>query len=134
MAYATVADVEARLGRSLEAGEQDIVETRLNDVELLIRHRIPDLDARVADGRINEQILIMVEADTVLRLIKNVDGYRSETDGNYSYQIDDRVASGRLDILASEWALLGITSGVFTIRTNLSPYGYKTPPDPWVTL
>ena len=49
MAYATVADVEARLGRSLEAGEQDIVETRLNDVELLIRHRIPDLDARVAD-------------------------------------------------------------------------------------
>lgn len=134
MAYATVADVEARLGRSLEPGEQDIVETRLNDVELLIRHKIPDLDARVADGRINEQILIMVEADTVLRLIKNVDGYRSETDGNYSYQIDDRVASGRLDILPSEWALLGVTSGVFTIRANLSPYYDNCPPDPWVTL
>jgi hypothetical protein len=134
MAYATVADVEARLGRSLEAGEQEIVETRLNDVELLIRHKIPDLDAQVADGRINESILVMVEADTVLRLIKNVDGYRSETDGNYSYQIDDRVASGRLDILASEWALLGITSGVFTIRTNLAPYYDNCPPDPWVTL
>lgn len=134
MAYATVADVEARLGRSLESGEQEIVETRLNDIELLIRHKIPDLDARIADGTISQDLLVMVEADTVLRLIKNVDGFRSETDGNYSYQIDERVASGRLDILAHEWALLGITSGVFTIRTNLSPYYYNYPPDPWVTL
>lgn len=134
MAYATVADVEARLGRSLEAGEQEIVETRLNDVELLIRHKIPDLDSKIADGTISQDLLVMVEADTVLRLIRNVDGFRSETDGNYSYQIDERVASGRLDILAHEWALLGITSGVFTIRTNLSPYYNNCPPDPWVTL
>lgn len=134
MAYATVADVEARLGRSLEAGEQQIVETRLNDVELLIRNRVPDLDTRVANGSIDLEVLIMVEANSVLRLIKNIDGYRAETDGNYSYQIDDRVASGRLDILSDEWALLGVTAGVFTIRTNLAPYSWNYPPDPWVTL
>jgi hypothetical protein len=134
MAYATVADVEARLGRSLEAGEQQIVETRLNDVEILIRSRITDLDERIANGSTDLEALIMVEANAVLRLIKNIDGFRAETDGNYSYQIDDRVASGRLDILSDEWALLGLTSGVFTIRTNLSPFYRTTPPDPWVTL
>lgn len=134
MAYAELSDVEARLGRSLEAGEQEIVQVRLNDVELIIRNRIPDLDIKVSNGTIDIEVLKMVEADAVLRLIKNVDGYRSETDGNYSYQIDERVASGHLDVLGSEWALLGVRGGVFTIRGDLSPYLYRYPPYPWETL
>lgn len=130
MAYATVADVEARLGRSLDTSEQTIVSTRLNDVELLIRNKIPDLDAKISSGVIDVEVLIMVECESVLRLIKNPDGYTAETDGNYSYQISARVASGRLDILPEEWALLGVRSGAFTIRPDLSPY-YTECGYPW---
>lgn len=121
MAYATVEDVRVRLGRPLEAGEIEIVTTRLEDVENIIRNRIPDLDDAVASGEVNEDTLVMVEADAVLRLIKNPEGYRSETDGNYSYQIDERVASGALDILPKEWALLGVKAGASVLRPYLNP-------------
>ena len=130
MAYATVADVEARLGRSLDPSEQTIVQTRLNDVELIIRANIPDLDEKVADGTIDEDLLVMIECEAVLRLIRNPEGYTAETDGNYSYQISSRVASGRLDILPEEWDWLGYHRGAFTIRPDLSPY-YTNCGYPW---
>lgn len=130
MAYATVADVEARLGRSLDSSEQTIVATRLNDVELLIRNKIPDLDTKVSQGNPDVEVLVMIESESVLRLIRNPDGYTAETDGNYSYQISAKVASGRLDILPEEWALLGFKSGAFTIRPVLDPL-YNTCKWPW---
>lgn len=130
MAYATTTDVQARLGRSLDSSEQQIVNARLSDVELIIRSKVPDLDTKVSTGEVDVEVVIMIEANAVLRLIKNIDGYRSETDGNYSYQIDERVASGRLDILPDEWALLGVKSGAFTIKPSLAPY-YADCPYPW---
>jgi hypothetical protein len=130
MSYATPEDVEARLGRELEASEAQIVNTRLNDVELMIRYRIPDLDTKVATGVIDPQVIIMVECDAILRLIRNPDGYTAETDGNYSYQISSQVASGKLDIFGNEWALLGVRNGAFTIRPSLAPY-YSDCPYPW---
>jgi hypothetical protein len=124
MAYATVSDVEARLGRTLDASESQIVTTRLNDVELMIRHRIPDLDTKVSTGVIDPALVVMVECDAILRLVRNPEGFTAETDGNYSYQISSEVASGKLDILPSEWALLGVRNGAFTIRPSLAPlYG-----------
>ena len=130
MAYATYQDVEARLGRTLDTSEQTIVNTRLNDVELMIRYRIPDLDTKVSTGVIDPALIVMVECDAILRLIRNPEGYTAETDGNYSYQISTQVASGRLDIFPNEWALLGVRNGAFTIRPNLSPY-YNNCPYPW---
>lgn len=130
MAYASVEDVEARLGRDLDTGESQIVSTRLNDIELMIRYRIPDLDTKVATGVIDPQVIVMVECDAILRLIRNPEGFTAETDGNYSYQISTQVASGKLDVFPNEWALLGIRNGAFTIRPNLAPY-YSDCPYPW---
>ena len=119
MAYAVAADVEARLGRSLDPSETTIVNTRLADVEILIRNRIRDLDTQISTGAIDVESVIMIEAEAVLRLIRNPEGYTAETDGNYSYQISVRVASGRLDILPEEWSLLGIKSGAFSIAPKV---------------
>jgi hypothetical protein len=131
MAYANAADVEARLGRSLDAGETTIVNTRLNDVELMIRSRLPNLDTLVSTGVLDVEVVIMVEAEAILRLVKNPDGYTAETDGNYSYQISTKVASGRLDIFPTEWALLGVMNGAFTIRPYIGPYYTSNPPYGW---
>lgn len=119
MAYASASDVEARLGRTLDASETTIVNTRLNDVELIIRNRIPDIDTKVSTGEVDPELVVMVEAESVLRLIRNPEGYTAETDGNYSYQISARVASGQLDVLPSEWALLGVKGGAFTITPKI---------------
>jgi hypothetical protein len=121
VAYATPADVAARLGRPLTPEETPLIQTRLNDVELIIRSRIPDLDQKIADGKLDREIVIMIECEAVLRLIRNPEGFMSETDGNYSYQISQSVASGRLDILPDEWGLLGVNPGAFTLRPRLDP-------------
>jgi hypothetical protein len=127
MAYATPTDVEARLGRTLDESEAQIVQARLGDAELIIKSRIPDLDTRITDGTLLQEALVMVESDMVLRLVKNPDGYAQETDGNYSYTLHSDIASGRLSVLPHEWALLGIRGGVFTITPYMQMPWEVTP-------
>lgn len=123
MAYATVTDVEARLGRELDEAEAQVVSVRLEDAELILRSRIPDLDERIADGRIQEAAVVMIECEMVLRLVRNPEGYTAETDGNYSYQISSDVASGRLSVLPYEWGLIGIRGSIYSIAPYVSvPY------------
>lgn len=130
MAYADASDIEQRLGRVLDESEQQIVETRLDDAEELIFFRIPDLAQKIADGKIRERLVVMVEAEAVMRLIKNPEGFTSETDGNYTYQISARVASGRLTIEDDEWKLLGVRSSVGMVQTKIrTPGSYKRNPN-----
>lgn len=142
MAYATVEDVQLRYEEEIDESLEVVVGTRLEDAELHIRNRIPDLDDRVAASENYEKIVIMVEAEMVLRLIRNPDGYSQESDGNYSYAIYQKVASGALEVLDKEWDLLDPTLGgkSFTISpwvyddftsTEGSLDPWKGPP-PWV--
>lgn len=114
MAYASVTDVTVRWGRVPTTEEAAAITVRLEDVERLILRRIPDLDDQILDGTILEEDLIQVEADAVLRLARNPDGYVSETDGNYTYMLSQQQSQGRLEILPEEWDLLGV------VRTRLS--------------
>jgi hypothetical protein len=120
MAYATAEDVQNRLPRILDTDEQRVVNTRLDDAERLIKRRITDLDAQIVAGTIDQDDVIMVESDMVLRLIRNPDGYQSETDGSYSYTISQQVASGVLEVLASEWAALGVRRGSYIIAPSFA--------------
>lgn len=119
MAYATPTDIQERLGRELDESEATIVATRLEDVEELILQRIPDLPQKVDDGQLRQRLVLMVECEAVMRLIRNPEGYTQETDGNYSYTIDARVASGRLTILPEEWALLGVNRSIVMLAPNI---------------
>ncbi|MFL1441823.1 Gp19/Gp15/Gp42 family protein [Nocardiopsis protaetiae] len=122
MAYATVEDVQARLNRPLTDEEEGMAETLLGDVEAILRSRIPDLDER-AENPDYLALVVQVEANAVLRVIRNPDGFRQETDGNYSYTVSAAVASGHLFVMDSEWALLGVTKGAFTITPHLRAPG-----------
>lgn len=119
MAVATVEDVQRRFVRDLEDQERVVVAQRLDDVEDIILSRIPDLADRIADGSIRPSVVVMIEAEAVLRLIRNPDGYSQETDGNYSYSVSALVASGRLEVLPDEWRLLGVRSGVAMIQPRI---------------
>jgi hypothetical protein len=108
MAYASTDDVAVRWSRELSCDEVKLVQVRLEDVERLIRRRIPDLDALIDAGKVDVEDVVQVEADAVLRLARNPEGYVSETDGNYTYQLSKDLATGRLSITADEWQILGV--------------------------
>lgn len=122
MAYATPEDVAARLGRELTTDEEAQVTVLLEDVETLIKIRIPDLDAKITAGTIPERVVVMIEVNAVLRVLKNPDAFMSETDGNYSYTRSTSGASGYLDLLPQEWEWLFGGTGMFQL-IPVSPYG-----------
>lgn len=109
MAVATTQDVADRLGRPLDESELPLAETLLGDVELLIRSKARNFDALDADA------VKMVEATAVARVLRNPDGVRSQSADEFSYTVDSRVASGYLQLLNSEWALLGIGRGYASV-------------------
>lgn len=53
--------------------------------------------------------VIDVQADMVARVLRNPEGVRTESDGQYSYQLDSRAASGRLELTDEDMATLGLT-------------------------
>lgn len=122
MTYAEPSDVSGRLGRELSVDEATMVTARLADAELLIRAKIPDLDAQIVAETIDVEIVKMIEANAVVRLVRNPNAYTGETDGNYSYQINWKTATGELEILDNEWALLGISQAMFVIAPLLPPW------------
>lgn len=119
MAYASVSDVTARWARTPSDEESSLIDVRLEDVERLIRRTITDLDDQISDGDIDEDDVIQVEADAVLRLVRNPEGYLSESDGDYTYMMRQDIATGRLEILPEEWAILGVVkSRMFVLVPN----------------
>lgn len=115
MAYATKEDVAVRWGRQLTPEDEAMVVQRLEDVERMIKRRIPDLDDKCANDPEYQTDVIQVEADAVLRLARNPEGYLSETDGDYTYMLQSGTASGSLEILPTEWETLGVRSSRMTV-------------------
>jgi hypothetical protein len=85
-----------------------MVARRLEAVERLIRRRISDLDDQITAGTLDAEDVKQVEADAVLRIVRNPEGYLSESDGTYTYQLSRDATGGALEILASEWETLGV--------------------------
>jgi hypothetical protein len=115
MALAIATDVTSRWAREPSDLETQLINVRLEDVERLIRRTVPEIDDLILDGTIDEADVIQVEADAVLRLVRNPEGYLSETDGSYTYMLRQDIATGTVSILPSEWALLGVRGSSFFI-------------------
>lgn len=108
MAYATAADVVELWAKEPEPEVMLLIERRLEQTERMIRRRIPSLDDLVLASATFQADLIDIEADVVLRLVRNPEGYLSETDGTYTYQLQQDLSGGRLQILDDEWTTLGV--------------------------
>lgn len=125
MTYAAAADVASRWGKDLasfDTATTALIEARLADVERLIRRRLAaavptrDLDAEITDSVLDVDDVIQVEADAVIRLARNPDGYQSESDGSYTYMLTANADNNVLEILPTEWQTLGLlNTGMFII-------------------
>jgi hypothetical protein len=121
MTYAVPSDVTTRLGRAATAEESAMITVLLADVERLILRRIPDLAAQIAavPPTIDEADVVQVEAQAVLRVVRNPDGFVSETDGTYTYQLSHNSSPGALEVWPEEWALLGLyRSAMVVVAAN----------------
>ncbi len=108
MAYATASDVVTLWAKEPEPEVMVLIERRLEQAERMIRRRIPNLDTLAAGSATFKADLIDIEADAVLRLVRNPEGYISETDGTYTYQLQSDISGGRIRILDDEWTALGV--------------------------
>ena len=108
MTYASAADVTTLWAKEPEPEVISLIERRLEQVERMLKRRIPDLAVRITAGDIDEADVVDIEADAVLRVVRNPDGYLSETDGGYTYQLQSDLSSGKLTITDEEWEILGV--------------------------
>ena len=116
MTYATASDVVELWAREPEPEVIALIERRLAQVERMILRRIPDLASQIEDGHLDVADVIDIEADSVLRVIRNPEGLQAENDGNYSYQLSREAADNSLRIRPDEWERLGIKpSRMFSI-------------------
>lgn len=96
MTYAVPGDVRAILGRTLTPEEEPMVQRRLAQIERKILRRIPDLADRIEAGVIDQADVVDIEAEAVYRVIRNPEGLRSETHGQYGYERSSEAADNRL--------------------------------------
>lgn len=109
--YATVEDVRGASDRPIPDSRVPYVQGRLDAAHRLLRSKAPGLDARVDSGLLDPDLVKDVIVEMVLRVLRNPSGFRSETDGDYSYSRDIQVASGRLMVTDDELEMLGFGSG-----------------------
>lgn len=118
MAVASPQDVAARLGRALQPPEAAQVAVLLADAETLILTRLPDLHTRIEHGVLACEVVVLVEASAVARVVRIPAGIRAQRAESYAVDYDTDSATG-LEILPEEWRLLGLRTGLFTIRPVL---------------
>ena len=119
MAYASFEDVQLRFFRELTPEEQPLVEQRLADAENKIRRKIKDLDTRILDDPAYEDLVRQICADAVIRLVRNPEGYIQETDGNYTYQLSQASADGRLTTSRARKKAGAVRGGAANARSTI---------------
>lgn len=119
-APAVVSDVESRW-RPLSEQETVNATAFLADVWRIIKRRIVDVEERMADPDTGVDFtadVVQVQAQAVIRVLKNPDGKRSESIDDYSWTRDRSMSAGVLYVTEDEWNLLGVggtNGGAFSI-------------------
>lgn len=127
-------EIAERLGRTLDEPEGKLVAVLAADALRLIKAKIPSFAERVASGLLDPESVKMVIANAIVRVLKNPDGYRSESMGGMSYTIDTRAAAGFLTILGEEWSFLGVGQATGFIAPETDGYAearFGVRPDLW---
>lgn len=113
---AAVSDVEARW-RPLSPQEATNAGTFLDDAWLILKSRLPDIEASFLNDNDRRMNVVRVLTAAVLRVLKNPDGLRQESVDDYAYTRDEAVSAGVLYITEDEIGSLvpNASNGVFMV-------------------
>lgn len=105
--FASPDDVQARFEQTIDP---ERTWQLLEDVELRLRRRVGNLNARIAAGTTSAAEVQLVVVSAALRVLRNPGGFRTETTPDYSYSVDRAVASGLVLFPPEDLVLLGVRS------------------------
>jgi hypothetical protein len=107
--YAVVADVELEWNRDVPAEAEPHVNWLIDKAEAVL-DTIPGLAARITAGTTTASQLKYVVAAMVVRVLRNPEGKRSETAGDYSYELATGPSGeSGMSLTAAERRLLGVS-------------------------
>lgn len=108
------------------SSDQEFVEDAIDEAELLLSNRLGDLQEWIdaaptpALAVMRKKRLTRAVTRSVRRVMRNPDGFTSESAGDYSYARAGALSSGEVYIGAAEWKMLGFKArGFKTIRLGL---------------
>ena len=106
---AVVGDVTGQFG-TMTLAQETLTAALLRAASKMIRARFPQVDAQIADSRIDPDLVALAAANMVLRVLRNPGGLRAETVGPFSRTYDTGTAAGLLVLTAGEVSLLTPTA------------------------
>lgn len=117
-AYATVADVENRLGETIPNEELGQVVTLLGDAEAVLTAMVGDLAMRITNGKTSAANIATVAANMVVRVLHNPQGLRQETYPEYALVRDTRISAGGMFLTREDRRLMGIRAGAMSVPVS----------------
>lgn len=130
---AAVGDVSAQYG-ALTPAQEGITSWLLRAASKMVRFRFPRTDEWLAAGRLDRDVVALVVANMVLRVLRNPGGLRAETVGPFSRTYDTGNAAGLLTITEEELGLLVpavVGTSAYAIGTIRLKPGLAPPPRGW---
>lgn len=128
---ATIGEVANQFG-SMTPAQEGLTSWLLRAASTMVRARFPLVDANIAAGLLDPEVVSLVVVNMILRVLRNPQGLRSETVGPFSRAYDTSVAAGLLAFSDDELGMLVITrrrSAIGTIMLGAGlaprPYGYR---------
>jgi hypothetical protein len=114
--YADVTDIELEWGRPVPGDSLPHIHWMIDKAEMVVGAAAPDLAARILAGLISADRVRHVVAAMVVRVLRNPEGKRSETAGDYSYELASG-SSGEsgMYLTAADRRLLGVGGRAMTI-------------------
>lgn len=109
----TFNDVKAAQKRPLPDEDKAWVETLIRHAEAILSLKRGDIEDWVAEQNSDKRRAAVRQAVTnmVGRVIKNPDGFATETDGDYGYGRVKELATGELYATSTDLQLIGLRSG-----------------------
>lgn len=91
----------------LDSSNSAFYQMKVDEAVRLLLRKCPGLQDKLDKELLDPEFVKDVVAKAVLRVVRNPEGFTSESEGNYSYSLGNRVASGDLWYQDSELADLG---------------------------
>jgi hypothetical protein len=98
---AVVGDVSAPFG-TMTAAQEGLTGYLLRMASKLVRSQYPNIDAQIAAGQLDAEVVALNVAAMVLRVLRNPQGLRGKSVGPFSYTYDTTEAAGQLVIGKNE--------------------------------
>ncbi len=123
---AVVGHVTEQFG-ALSAAQEGLTKALLRAASKLVRAQFPNVDAQLASGALDPDVVALAATNMVLRVLRNPRGLRGQTIGPFSYTYDTSLAAGELVIGPNEQAVLSpVTAaasaiGSVRIRAGMAP-------------